>query len=157
MRRIIYLATFTLALNSLIPVAYADEGYERGTHLVRTGSVHPNLVGIPDVTHYFELHIQGNSLSQLEIDIPKSITIPKSIEIKDGSGAKIDNIVSINNRKVTITFAQPVVPGNILSISMEGIKVPRLINPILLYPIYGRFAGLNADIRLGTVRIQTHR
>jgi hypothetical protein len=156
MKRIIYLATFTLALNSIIPAAYADEGYGRGTHLVHTGA-HPNVVGTPNATHHFELHVAGNSLSQLQIDLPYGVTVPKSVEIKDRSGAKIDNTVSTNNRKVTIAFAQPVAPGNILSVSMEGIEVSKLIDRVLLYPIYGKFVGLTADIRLGTVRIQTYR
>lgn len=156
MKKLLSVLILTLSLSSLAAVARADEGYQRGTHLMKSG-VHQDVTGTPDASHYFELHVGANSLSQIELDVPKGITIPKRVEIEDKSGAKVSATVSTNERRVSIAFIEPVAPGKILSVTLEGINVPRLGNRIWLYPIYGRFVGLTTDIRLGTVRVQSFR
>ncbi|MBW4623367.1 MAG: DUF2808 domain-containing protein [Cyanosarcina radialis HA8281-LM2] len=157
MKRLIYAATLTLTLTSLVGAAYADEvsrEHPRATQIIHSGA-HPNSQKTPNATYHFELHVGGNALSQLEIDLPDGIDVPKQIEVTDRSGERIDATVSIDNQKAAIAFARPISPGTILSVSLQGIEIPQS-RGVWHYPIYGRFVGLTAPIPLGTVRIQTY-
>lgn len=157
MKRLIYAATLTLTLTSLVGAAYADEvsrEHPRATQIIHSGA-HPNARRTPNATYHFELHVGSNALSQLEIDLPDQIDIPKQIEVTDRSGERIEATVSIDDRKAAIAFTRPISPGTILSVSLQGIEIPKYPN-VWLYPIYGRFVGQTAQIPLGTVRIQTY-
>ncbi|MBW4623848.1 MAG: DUF2808 domain-containing protein [Cyanosarcina radialis HA8281-LM2] len=157
MKRLIYSATLALTMTSLVGVAYADEGareYQRATQIIHSGA-HPNVRKTPNATYHFELHVGVNALSELAIDLPDGIDVPKQIEVTDRSGERIDTTVSFNNNKAAIAFARPISPGTIVSVSLKGIEIPKYPR-VWLYPIYGRFVGLTAQIPLGTVRIQTY-
>jgi len=159
MKRLIYAATLTLALTSLTPAARADESpreYPKATHLVHSGA-HPNSVRTPNATHHFKLYVEGKALSQLSIDLPEGISISRGIEVTDQSGKKVDETVSINDRKATIAFAQPVSPGTLISIEMKGISTSDYLGRTWLYPVYGKDVGMTVEIPLGTVRIQTYK
>ncbi|MBW4623044.1 MAG: DUF2808 domain-containing protein [Cyanosarcina radialis HA8281-LM2] len=157
MKPLIYAATLALTLTSLVGVASADEGpraYQKATHISHSGA-HPNVVGTPNATYHFELHVAGNPLAQLEIDLPDEIDIPKQIEVTDLAGDRIDITFTVKNNKAAIAFARPISSGTIVSISMKGIEIPKYPR-VWLYPIYGKFVGMTASIPLGTVRIQTY-
>ena len=159
MKRLLYAATLTLALTSLVSAARADESpreYQKATHLVHSGA-HPNSVRTPNTTHHFKLYVEGNALSQLSIDLPEGISINRGIEVTDQAGKKVDETVSINDRKATIAFAQPVSPGTMLSIEMKGIKTSDYLGRTWFYPIYGKDVGMTVEIPLGTARIQTYK
>lgn len=159
MKRLLYAATLTLTLTSLIPAARADEShreYPKATHLVHSGA-HPNSVRTSNATHHFKLYVEGNALSQLSIDLPEGIRVSRGIEVTDQGGKKVDETVSINNRKVTIAFAQPVSPGTLLSVEMKGIKTSDYLGRAWLYPVYGKDVGMTVEIPLGTAQIQTYK
>ena len=119
MKRLIYATTLTLAIVSLAPIAQASGSLRDANfpHLGNSGAT-PNNARVLDATHYFEIHVQGKALSELSIDLPEGVSIPKKIEVKNKSGQKIDAKVSVNNRTATVVFAQPVPPETILSVNM---------------------------------------
>jgi hypothetical protein len=159
MKRLLYAATLTLALTSLVPAVRADESpgeYQKATHLVHSGA-HPNNARIPNATHHFKLEVAGNALSQLSIDLPEGIRVIRGIEVTDQSGKKVEEIVSIKDRKATIAFAQPVPPGTLLSVEIKGIKTSGYLGRTWLYRIYGKDVGFTAEFPLGTARIQTYK
>lgn len=159
MKRLLFAATLTLALTSLTPAARADESpreYSKATQLVHSGA-HPNSVRTPNATHHFMLSVAGNALSQLLIDLPKGISVRRGIEVTDQSGKKVDETVSINDRKATIAFAQPVSPGTRLSVEMNGIRTSDYLGRTWLYRVYGKDVGMTIEIPLGTARIQTYK
>ncbi len=159
MKRLLSAATLTLALVSVISAARADESpreYPKTTHLVHSGA-HPNSVRTPNAIHHFKLSVEGNALSQLSIDLPEGIRVSQGIEVTDQAGKKVDETVSINDRKVTVAFAQPVSPGTLLSVEMKGIRTSDYLGRAWLYPIYGEDVGMRVEIPLGTASIQTYK
>ena len=159
MKRLLCAATSTLALTSLTLTAYAAESpreYQKATHLVHSGA-HPNTVRTLNATHHFKLYVEGNALSQLSIDLPEGVRISRGIEVTDKAGKKVDETFSINDRKVTLAFAQPVSPGTLLSVEMKGMRTSDYLGRTWLYPIYGKDVGMTEEIPLGTVQIQTYK
>lgn len=156
MKRLIYATTLTLAIVSLAPVAQAF-GSLRDSNFphLGNGGASPNNARIPYATHYFEIHVQGKALSELSIDLPEGVSIPKKIEVKNQLGQKIDANVSINKRTATIAFAQPVSPETTLSINMRGINTSGY-SKTWVYQVYGKMAGLTSQIALGPAWVQTY-
>jgi hypothetical protein len=73
MKKLIYAIASTLALPLGIALLHASSApaYAGGIlrdaqapHLVHSGA-HPNNARVPIATHHFEVHVQGNGLSQL--------------------------------------------------------------------------------------------
>ncbi|HEY9601997.1 MAG TPA: DUF2808 domain-containing protein [Allocoleopsis sp.] len=159
MKRLLYAATLTLVLTSNVPAVRADDSpreYQKTTLLVHSGA-HPNNARVPNATHHFKLYVAGNALSQLSIDLPEGISVRRGIEVTDQSGKKVDETVSINDRKATIAFAQPVPPGTLLSVEMKGIRTSDYLGRTWLYRVYGKDVGMTGEIPLGTARIQTYK
>ena len=77
------------------------------------------------------------------------------IDVTNQSGQKIESQVSVNNRKATVVFSQPVSSDTTISIDMRGIHTPGYSHN-WRYAIAGKMVGINADIPLGTVLIQTY-
>ena len=125
--------------------------------LIVHNDAHPNNVHVPEATHHFKLRVAGYNLVELFINLPKGISVTRGIEITTQSGQKIDYTVSINNRRVTIDFAQPVSPGTTLSISLKGIRTSDYLGRTWLYPVSGRLDDIKVDIPFGIARIQTYK
>lgn len=158
MRTLIFWSTLTLLFSSSVPTAWATEALPnvKASPIVHSWA-HPDGVRVPNATHHFELQIEGNTLSQISIDIPEGIRVTQGIETTTKSGQKIEATVSISNRSATIAFAQPVPPGTILSVFMKGIRTSDYLGHTWFYPVKGRSVGMTSDIPLGTVRIQTYK
>lgn len=128
----------------------------KAPHLVHSDA-HPNDARVPSATHHFEVYTQGSDLSQLSVDVPEGIKVSDRIVVTDQSDKKIDATISVNDRRVTIAFSQPVPTGTTLSVSMKGVKTPfSLQGSALLYPVAGRSVGMTSDVLLGIARIQTY-
>ncbi|HBL11690.1 MAG TPA: hypothetical protein DD379_09820 [Cyanobacteria bacterium UBA11162] len=157
MKKLIYAATFTLVLASFAPAVQAAGSLPNAKvpHLVHS-SAHPNDALVPNATHHFEVHVQGKGLSELSIDLPQGVSIRNGIEVTNQSGQKINAEVSINDKKATVVFAQPVEPDTTLSINMQGVKTPGY-SYTWQYRVYGKLVGINQEISLGSARIQTYR
>lgn len=157
MKKITYMAVSIFAIASSIPAVHATGSHRdfRVSHIIHSGA-HPNRDRFPNPTHHFEIHVQGSALLALSIDIPEGIKISNGIEVTNQSGNRIDAQVSINNKKATVVFSQPVPAETILSINMNGVQTPNYNGFTWLYPVYGKISGMNQEIPLGTVRIQTY-
>lgn len=156
MKRLIYATTLILAIVSLAPVAQASGSLRdvNFPHLGNAGAT-PNNARILNATHYFAVHVQGKALSELSIDLPEGVSIPKKIEVKNQSGQKIDAKVSVNNRTATVTFAQAVSPETMLSINMQGVNTSGY-GKTWVYQVYGKMVGLTSQIALGPAWVQTY-
>lgn len=155
MRTLIFSAAFSLSMALLVPTAYATgvSGNANAPHITHSGA-HPRDARVQNATHHFELHVEGNQLEQLTVDLPKGIEVSNDIVVTNQSGQKVDAAVSVSDRKATIAFAQPVSPGTTLSISLQGVRTPGLSNT-WHYSVYGKSAGMTGIVPLGLVRIQT--
>lgn len=156
MKKLIYAAVFTFVLASNAPATVAGGAMQNANipHLIHSGA-HPNKARFQGATHHFEVHVQGKALSALVIDLPDDVKMRSGIEITNQSGQKIESQVSVNNRKATVVFSQPVSPDTTISIDMLGIRTPGYSRN-WMYTISGKMVGINAEIPLGTVLIQTY-
>ncbi|MFB2935591.1 hypothetical protein NIES2119_17825 [[Phormidium ambiguum] IAM M-71] len=156
-RTLVYTVAFSLVAAALIPAAWATgrPNDAKVSHLVDS-TVYPDSATVQNATHQFEVHVQGKALSELSIDLPEEVSITNGIEVKNKSGQKIPATVSINDRKATVVFSQPVAPETMLSVSLQGVQTPGY-DQTWLYRFYAKKVGLTAEIPLGTARIQTYR
>jgi len=156
MKKLIYAAAFTVMLASNAPATVAGGAMQNANipHIVGSAAT-PNKARFQGATHHFEVHVQGRALSSMTIDLPDDVKMRSGIEITNQSGQKIESQVSVNNRKATVVFAQPVSPDTTISINLRGIHTPGYSRN-WMYPIAGKIVGINTEIPLGTVLIQTY-
>ena len=156
MKKLIYAATFTLAIASSFPaLAGGILRDAKAPHLVHSGA-HPNNARMSQSTHHFDVHVQGRDLEQLFVDVPKGVNVRNRITIADQSSNKVDATISRNDNRIAIAFTQPVPKGTTLSVSMKGVSANSLQGRNWLYPVYSRSVGINADVPIGMARIQTY-
>lgn len=157
MKKQIYAAVSILSVVTLASSTNATGAIGKGNtpHLVHSGA-HPNNKQYLFATHHFEVHVEGQQLEQLEINIPKGITVKNGVMVKDKSGNEVDAEVTVNKQQLIVTFVRPVSPETILSVDMKGIKTFGDTR-IWLYPVSSKSVGLNAYIPLGLVKIHTYR
>ena len=158
MKELIYVTALTLVFASSVPTAQATGALRdaKADHIVHSAA-YPNNAPVPSATYHFALHVVGNALTQLLINLPENISINQGIEIRDQSGQKIDATVSVTDTKAIIVFAQPVSPDKTLEIDMKGIRTSTPQSHVWLFPVSGRSVGMTANIPLGLIRIQTYR
>ncbi|KAB8331371.1 DUF2808 domain-containing protein [Scytonema tolypothrichoides VB-61278] len=161
MKKWIYIAAFSLAITSYVPAVFATgkPGDSIASHLVKSVA-YPNDTVAVDATHKIEVHVQGKSLAELAIDLPEGLRVNRVIEVKNQSGQKIPTTVSINNRKATVAFSQPVEPETKLSILMNGVNTignsEAGYSRPWIYRVYAKTVGSQGEISLGVARIQTY-
>ncbi|MBW4628929.1 MAG: DUF2808 domain-containing protein [Brasilonema octagenarum HA4186-MV1] len=160
MKKLIYIAAFTLAITSSVPAVWANEkpGNSSGYYLGNS-TANPSDTTAVDATHKFEVYV-GKPLAELVIDLPEGVKINRGIEVKNQTGQKIPATVSINNRKATVAFSQPVEPETKLSILMNGVNTignsEAGYSLPWIYRVYAKNAGSQGEISLGVARIQTY-
>lgn len=156
MKKLIYTAVSILTIASLAPTALATgrPGDSKASHLMDSAA-YPLSASFRGATHQFEIHVQGRPISELSIDLPEEVSIRRGIKVTDGSGKKVDAKVSVNGRKATAVFSQPVAPDTVLSVSLQGVETPGYGNT-WTYRVYTKDAGLTAEIPLGTALIRTY-
>ncbi|HEY9849149.1 MAG TPA: DUF2808 domain-containing protein [Leptolyngbyaceae cyanobacterium] len=158
MKNFIYAsAAIILAVASSVSSAQATgrPGDAKISHLLDSRA-YPNDASFQGATHQFKVHVQGNALLELLIDLPEEVRISNGIEVKNQSGQKVPATVSINNGKARVAFSSPVAPETKLSISMLGIETPGS-DQTWQYQIYAKKVGLTAEIPLGLAQIYTYR
>ena len=155
MKKLIYAAAFTFLLASN-PRAIAGGAMQNANvpHLIGSAAT-PNRAGFQGATHRFDVHVQGRTLSEIAIALPDDLSIKGGIDVKNQSNQKIETQVSVKNQKATVVFAQPVAPDTTISIHMRGIHTPRYSRN-WGYEISGKMVGINAEMPLGRVGIQTY-
>ncbi len=159
MKKLIYTGVFTLALTSLFSPAWAngEPGDFRASHLLNSAAL-PSDASALNAIHKFEVHVQGRPLAGLTIDLPEEVRISEGIEVKNKSGQKIPATVSINEKKATVAFSQPVDTEIKLLILMKGVNTPgyRGYAETWQYRVYGNNVGLKEEIPLGLAQIITY-
>jgi hypothetical protein len=107
-------------------------------------------------THFIDVKVEGNSISQLMIDLPDGLKVAKGIKVAARSKQPVNSTVSVNGNSATISFAQPVQPGTTLKIALRGVTGSRNNDNIWFYPVSVRYVGETENIPIGTARIQTY-
>lgn len=77
--------------------------------------------------------------------------MPKTVKVSDASSQAVKADVAMNDRRITITFPQPIVSRTLLTISMNNVQVTSWSNG-WLYPISAKLVGLSSHIPIGLAR-----
>lgn len=116
---------------------------------------YPNTARVPSATYHFGLNVKDSALSQLLVNLPENLVSMQNVEVTDQVGRKIATTVSRDGQKVTIAFAQPVVPDTTLEVNFNGVKTFGT-NKQYLLEVFGVNAGSNSAIPFGLAQIQTY-
>ena len=153
--------TFVLAISIFgaieleIKQAFAEGN---ATHVTRSVA-HPHRAKIMHsfgVTKYFEFHVHGGMLSQLTFEIPNGIRFNSEVQVSDEIDESIDASIAIEGDTLSIVFSEPVAPDRTVKIALEKVKSRGWQSSVWLYPVTARYVEMNADIPIGTARIQTY-
>ena len=125
-------------------------------HIDATEAI-PNNKSASKPTYFFEVHVQGHTLSSVTIDLPEGIKVGGDINVVDQLNRSVGATVTPQGNKATISFSQPIAIGTTLNFYMREMSIAwNQKDSIHLIPVSARFASLGADIPLGLVRIQTY-
>ncbi|TAG96027.1 MAG: DUF2808 domain-containing protein [Oscillatoriales cyanobacterium] len=145
-------AAFALILASSISAAEATgiPGDSKSPHIVGSRSY-------PDYPawrafHDFEVHVEGESISELSIQLPP-LRI-KGIEVSSQSGEKIEATTSVKGGKATVVFSKPVVAGTVLTISVLEVEAS-IYSTNYIYRVHAKKVGKSSQSEVGTANIQT--
>jgi len=155
MKKLILVTAFTLPIISL---NFAANASGISSNLIASNinsGAHPTNARVQNAVHHFEIDVPKSGLSSLSIELPEGISVRDEIEVKNQDGEKINTEVSMNDRKATIAFSQPVPAQTKLLIDLNGVKTPGYANA-WNYRIYGTMVGMNQEMPLGTRRVQTY-
>lgn len=145
-------AAFALILASSISAAEATgiPGDSQSPHIVG-GRSYPDYPAWR-AFHDFEVHVEGEAISELSIQLPP-VRI-KGIEVSSQSGEKIEATTSVKGGKATIVFSKPVVAGTVLTISV--LEVETSIYPhTYTYRVHAKKVGQSSQSQVGTANLQT--
>jgi hypothetical protein len=156
MKKLISTVAFTLIATSLPATAWATgkSDYPGANHLFDSAAI-PSNARIQNANHKFQVHVQKSPISELSIYLPEEVSLSKDIEVTDGTGQKIDAQTSVDSGKATIAFAQPVSPDTVIRVNLRGIRTSGVAQN-LLYRVYSKKVGLNAETPLGTAEVRTY-
>jgi len=154
MKRLSYAIAFTLALAISTPAVQATEA--NATHLHGSAAL-PRNARMPFATYQIRVHVESLPLTQLSIDLPEQLNIKREIEVIDQTGQAVDVTLTVNRNIATIAFAQPVAPGTILKVDLNGVSTSDYLGRTWLLPVSSRSTGMNSEIPLGIARIQTSK
>ena len=159
MKKLIYSTIIAIiTFSASIPAAYGNpttvtrnSPYITGSVVFPKRSKTPSIDNI--VRHSFRLQVpsQSSALSQVIINVPEGLKMPKSVKVSDASNQAVNADVAMNDRLITVTFPQPVVSGTLLAISMDNVRVAGRSNG-WLYPVSAKLVGLSSYIPVGFAR-----
>ena len=155
MKNLTLMTVFTLPFVSF---SFATNASEISSNLIASNinsGAHPTSARVQNAVHHFEIFVPKSGLSSLSIELPKGISVRDEIEVKNQNDEKINAEVSINDRKATIAFSQPVPAETTLLIELNGVKTPGYSNA-WNYRIYGTMVGIDREVPLGTRTVQTY-
>lgn len=159
MNKLIYTLVLSLVVSSLAPASYAGEIPHNLIANDIHSDAHPSNARIHDATHHFEIYIRNFDLSDLIIEVPEGIKInaEKNIDVTNQLDQRIETKVSINDRKITLSFLQSIPAGTTLSIKLRNVTTSDSQGQNWLYHISAKIAKSNNEISLGVREIKTYR
>ena len=110
------------------------------------------------VKHTFWLHVpkNGKPLSELIIDAPATVAVSSDIDILNDNGQKLNINISVNDRRITLTFPETVTYATAkkLLISLNKVQQPRSGSDSI-YNLSVRVIGSETEIPIGHAQFQT--
>ena len=155
-----WINTLALTLVMISPFSNALASNPNDAQISHLGdsSASPNQSVFSDATHQFEVHVAGQEISELAIQLPEGVSINSGIDVKTKSGAKVPATVSVNEGKARLAFSQPIAPGATILVSMKGVKTPFYASNGYTwnYKVFATKVGMKEEISLGLAQVQIH-
>ena len=158
MKKLMFLGTVLAATFASVSATFATPRLPNlpAPHIDATEAI-PNNKGASSSTYFFQVHVQGHTLSSVTIDLPEEIKVGGTISVVDQLNRSVEATVTPKGNKATVSFAQPIAIGTTLNFYMRDISIAWNKKDLIhLIPVSAKFANLDADIPLGLVRIQTY-
>lgn len=158
MKKLIFLGTVLVATFASASATFATPYAPNlsAPHIDATAAI-PNDASATRPTYFFQVHVQGSTLSSVTIDLPEGIKIGGTIDVVDQLNRSVGATITSQDNKSVISFAQPIAVGTTLKVAMRDMNTDRQQTGFIhLIPVSAKFANLDADIPLGLVRIQTY-
>ncbi|MDZ8185275.1 MAG: hypothetical protein RMX96_10530 [Nostoc sp. ChiSLP02] len=138
------------------PVKYEHSSSD--THTVSQIALNVNVPhitnsGARNDTHFIKVSVVGMSLADLMISLPNQMERFDKVRITDQSGKEIAAKTEINRERVSISFDQPVNPGDSVEVEFLGVQRRIPFEKVLLYGVTAKRVGLKGDIPIGTARV----
>lgn len=156
----------TIAATSFTPSATAQRFPEesgismtlstaRGNRTFQFNAPFISNSGTRNDTHFFDIMVVGMSLEDVMISLPIQMERFKGVRVLDESNQEIPAKIDITKDRVAIDFKQPVAAGKTISVQFTGVQMRRSGDgDILLYGVTARRTGIQAEIPVGTARVQ---
>lgn len=153
---LIYTSVLSLILAAMPATVLAKDshGIDGTSHIIgarafpkRLRASHPN--------YNFRIHVKGQPISALTIELPEAMAIKDGVKVTDETGTELKPRVTSDTEKVTLAFAQPITPDTTLSIKLKDVHRQRPIIRTLMFRINALKAGMEREVSLGVARIHT--
>ncbi len=158
MKKLMFLGTILAATFGSVSATLATPSLPNlsAPHIDASAAI-PNNRGASRPTYFFQVHVQGHTLSSVTIDLPEGIKFGGTIDVVDQFNRAVGATVAPQGNKIIVSFAQPIATGTTLNFYMRDISIASSQKDLIhLIPVSAKFANLDADIPLGLVRIQTY-
>ncbi len=146
---------FLILLSCPFTVWLIDLWFKSQNSYLMCSGAYPNLSYASRSTHYFQICIV-NSITHLLIEIPEQIEITSHITVIDQRYRPIDFVTDLTSTDLTIEFTRPILPRQILSIAIHGIRSSTRSSQIWVYSLYSKNRESGFTL-LGIARIATYR
>ncbi len=157
---ILYSATLFFSSVALLSPSNASANTDDGKipHVDRNVQFPPTRWQI--VRHTIWLHVPKNSkpLTELSINVPRTITISndiKYIKVTDEKIQEINANISVNNRNIHIVFAEPITSNTKLIIEINNVQKQFFTNSYT-YQLFAKVVGINAEIPIGVAQFHPY-
>lgn len=132
-----------------------DQWFKSQNSFLVCSGAYPNSTQAIQSTHYFQICVVAQPLTQLLIEIPDLIGITNQVTIIDQQFRMVEFVSDTTFTNVTIKFTQPIMPGQFLSIAIHGIQSPARSPRTWVYHLYGRHQDCAFKL-LGIARVSTY-
>ncbi|HEY9824939.1 MAG TPA: hypothetical protein V6D19_05790 [Stenomitos sp.] len=114
-----------------------------------------NIIG---PTHSVELAVGSNAMCSLSIKPLQDVQANDDIQVRDAAGNSIPaTVTKQEDGGAIVTFAQPIAPGSMLNLEMQGVEYYSSLTPtVIQYSISGDFAGYSQPIPYGTAQVNRY-
>lgn len=136
-------ATTTFVTPIMIPVAQAQMVFKFNAPIITDS-------GVLGSSHFIRIAVLGMSLEDLMISLPSQMQAFQGVKITDQTGKEIPANIAMNERNITITFAQPVTPNTNLKVELTGVRMVPGTETTLLYGVTAQRVGIRGEIPVGT-------
>ena len=158
MNKSVFTVLFLMLLGIPVSVS-ANSNYLKmnGTPYITSSGANPNSKGVRSATYYFDLYSSEKLLTKVTITIPKNLKVNGGIDVTNGENREVGASLKFEENKAVINFAQPIPTNTTLKFYMHSVSIQGVSQHIWIFPLSTTSVGINADIPIESVRIQTRQ